>query len=77
MFALLAASVPVMAAFVVHQRARLRNGRAPLVEFSVLRKRSYVSGIVFTLMFFGSIVGLLPDDGPVPPDRARLRPDAR
>ena len=57
LFGVLAASVPVMAAFVVHQRSRLRNGRAPLVEFSVLRKRSYVSGIVFTLMFFGSIVG--------------------
>jgi EmrB/QacA subfamily drug resistance transporter len=56
-FGLLAASVPVMAAFVVQQRARLRAGRSPLVEFSVLRKRSYVSGIVFTLMFFGSIVG--------------------
>ena len=41
----------------LHQRARLRAGRAPLVEVSVLRKRSYVSGIVFTLVFFGSIVG--------------------
>ncbi len=57
MFALLVASVPMLGAFVVHQRARLRAGRAPLVEFSVLRKRSYVSGIVFTLVFFGSIVG--------------------
>ena len=57
MFALLAAAVPVLAAFVVHQRARLRAGRAPMVEFSVLRKRSYVSGVVFTLVFFGSIVG--------------------
>jgi EmrB/QacA subfamily drug resistance transporter len=57
LFGVLAASVPAMAAFVVHQRSRLRKGRAPLVEFSVLRKRSYVSGIVFTLMFFGSIVG--------------------
>ncbi len=41
----------------LQQRARLRAGRAPLVELSVLRKRSYVSGIVFTLVFFGSIVG--------------------
>ena len=57
MFALLAASVPMLALFVLQQRARLRAGRAPLVEFSVLRKRSYVSGIVFTLVFFGSIVG--------------------
>ncbi len=57
MLALLAASVPMLALFVVQQRARLRAGRAPLVEFSVLRKRSYVCGIVFTLVFFGSIVG--------------------
>ena len=57
MFALLVAAVPVLGAFVAHQRARLRAGRSPLVELSVLRKRSYVSGIVFTLVFFGSIVG--------------------
>jgi len=53
----LAASLPMLAAFVLQQRARLRAGRAPLVEFSVLRKRSYVSGTLFTLVFFGSIVG--------------------
>jgi EmrB/QacA subfamily drug resistance transporter len=57
MFVLLAAAVPMLGVFVVHQRARLRDGRSPLVEVSVLRKRSYVSGIVFTLVFFGSIVG--------------------
>ena len=56
-FAVLAASLPMLAAFVLQQRARLRAGRAPLVEFSVLRKRSYVSGTLFTLVFFGSIVG--------------------
>ena len=56
-FGVLAASVPVLAAFVLQQRARLRAGRTPLVEFSVLRKRSYVSGVVFVLVFFGSIVG--------------------
>lgn len=56
-FGALAASLPVLALFVVHQRARLRAGRAPLVEFSVLRKRSFASGTVFTLLFFGSIVG--------------------
>jgi EmrB/QacA subfamily drug resistance transporter len=56
-FGVLAASLPMLAAFVLQQRARLRSGRAPLVEFSVLRKRSYVSGTLFTLVFFGSIVG--------------------
>ena len=43
--------------FVAHQRHRVRAGRTPLVEFSVLRKRSYVSGVVFVLVFFASIVG--------------------
>jgi MFS family permease len=54
---LLAASVPMFGAFIVQQRARRRAGRDPLVELSVLRKRSYVSGVGFTLVFFGSIVG--------------------
>ncbi len=57
MFGLLAASVPMLGAFVVHQRARLRAARSPLVEFSVLRKPSYVFGTLFTLFFFGSVVG--------------------
>ena len=56
-FGALAATVPMLAVFAAHQRRRLRSGRTPLVEFSVLRKRSYVSGIVFVLVFFASIVG--------------------
>jgi EmrB/QacA subfamily drug resistance transporter len=56
-FGVLAASVPLLGLFVAHQRYRLRSGRTPLVEFTVLRKRSYVSGVVFVLVFFGSIVG--------------------
>jgi EmrB/QacA subfamily drug resistance transporter len=56
-FGLLAATVPMLAVFVAHQRARLRAGRAPLVAMSLLRKRSYVSGIVFVLVFFSVVVG--------------------
>jgi EmrB/QacA subfamily drug resistance transporter len=56
-FGVLAATVPLLGVFVVHQRHRVRCGRTPLVEFSVLRKRSYVSGVVFVLVFFASIVG--------------------
>ena len=56
-FGVLAAAVPVLVVFGVHQRRRIRSGRSPLVEFSVLRKRSYVSGVVFVLVFFGCIVG--------------------
>ena len=56
-FGVLAAAVPVLVVFVAQQRRRTRNGRTSLIEFSVLRKRSYVSGIVFVLVFFGAIVG--------------------
>jgi MFS family permease len=55
---LLAASVPVVGVFVAQQRARVRAGRTPLVESSVLRKRSYVAGLAFLLVFFGCVVGV-------------------
>ena len=53
----LAAALPLLAVFAMQQRRRLRAGRTPLVEVTILRKRSYVSGIVFVVVFFGSIVG--------------------
>jgi hypothetical protein len=57
LFGVSAAAVPALGAFAAHQRYRLRSGRTPLVEFSVLGKRSYVSGVAFVLVFFASIVG--------------------
>jgi EmrB/QacA subfamily drug resistance transporter len=56
-FGVLALSVPVLVLLVLQQRRRTRAGRSSLIEFSVLRKRSYLSGVVFTLVFFGTIVG--------------------
>jgi EmrB/QacA subfamily drug resistance transporter len=56
-FGVLAAAVPLLGLFVAQQRYRVRSGRTPLVEFSVLRKWSYLSGVVFVLVFFASIVG--------------------
>ena len=56
-FAVLAAAVPVLAVFTLQQRRRVRIGATPLIELSVLAKRSYVSGVIFTLVFFGTIVG--------------------
>jgi EmrB/QacA subfamily drug resistance transporter len=56
-FGVLAAAFPVLAALVAHQRHRVRAARTPLVELSILRKRSYISGVVFVLVFFASIVG--------------------
>jgi len=52
-----AAAVAVFGLFAAHQARRTRRGAATLVEFSVLTKRSYASGTLFTLVFFGSIVG--------------------
>ncbi len=53
----LVASGPLLALFAAHQRRRIRRGHSPLVEVSILRKRSYVSGVGFVLVFFGSVVG--------------------
>jgi EmrB/QacA subfamily drug resistance transporter len=56
-FGVLAAAAPLLGLFAAQQRYRVRSGRTPLVEFSVLGKRSYLSGVVFVLVFFSSIVG--------------------
>jgi EmrB/QacA subfamily drug resistance transporter len=54
-FVMLAASVVVFAVFVAYQ-LRLK-GRTPLVELSVFTKRSFSSGVIFVIVFFGAIVG--------------------
>ena len=56
-FGVLAAAAPLLGLLAAQQRYRVRSGRTPLVEFSVLRKWSYLSGVVFVLVFFASIVG--------------------
>jgi EmrB/QacA subfamily drug resistance transporter len=56
---LLAGSLPVLALFAGHQVRRKRAGAAPLVEPSVFAKRSYVSGIVFAVFFFGALGGVM------------------
>ncbi len=57
LLAVAAGSVAALVAFGVRQVRRSRAGATPLVELSVLRKRSYTSGVAFTVVFFGSIVG--------------------
>lgn len=52
-----AGAVAVFALFAAQQARRSRRGAAMLVEFSVLTKRSYASGTLFTLVFFAAIVG--------------------
>ncbi|MGK5532801.1 MFS transporter [Streptomyces sp. URMC 129] len=52
-----AGAVLSLGLFAVHQVRRGRSGGTPLVELSVLAKRSYTSGVAFVIVFFGSIVG--------------------
>jgi EmrB/QacA subfamily drug resistance transporter len=56
-FVLMGASLPVLALFVLRQRTLGRAGRTPLIDLGVFRNRSYTSGLVFILAFFGVIVG--------------------
>ncbi|MEV1007845.1 MFS transporter [Streptomyces sp. NPDC049881] len=57
LWAVAAGAVVALAGFVVRQLRRARAGRTPLVELSVLRLRSYTSGVGFTVVFFGAVVG--------------------
>ena len=58
MFGMMAASVPMFGLFALHQRARRRAGRDPLVETSIWRKREFCSGVAFVMLFFGSMTGM-------------------
>jgi EmrB/QacA subfamily drug resistance transporter len=55
---MLVASLPVLALFAYTQLARKRAGGTPLIEPSVFAKRSYVSGVVFAMVFLGTMGGL-------------------
>ena len=55
---MLVASLPVLALFGYSQLARKRSGGTPLIEPSVFTKRSYVSGVIFAMVFLGTMGGL-------------------
>ncbi|WP_049570876.1 MFS transporter [Streptomyces sp. SBT349] len=57
LLAVAAGAVVALGTFAVQQRRRTRSGGTPLVELSVLGRRSYTSGVAFVIVFFGSIVG--------------------
>src|ERR1700748_12622 len=59
LFGMLPASVPMLAVFGWYQVRRQRAGRDPLVEPSVFRHRSYSAGIVFSIVFTGSLGGIV------------------
>ncbi len=54
---MLAASLPVLGAFGVYQYRRKQSGNTPLVELTMFARRSYSSGVLFVVIFFGAIVG--------------------
>jgi MFS family permease len=59
LYAMLAASVLVLAAFAVYQIRRQRTGRTPLVEPSIFGHRPYRAGIAFSIVFLGSLGGIV------------------
>jgi EmrB/QacA subfamily drug resistance transporter len=58
-FAMLAAGVVALGAFALTQTRRSRQGRAPLVEPSILRRRPYVAGLAVVLGFIGAMGGMV------------------
>jgi EmrB/QacA subfamily drug resistance transporter len=59
LLAMLAGSVPVLAGFAAYQRRRKAAGRTPLVEPGIFTRRSYTSGLAFSLVFCGSMGGIV------------------
>ena len=59
LYGMLAASVLVLAGFAAYQIRRRRAGRTPLVEPSVFGHRSYRAGLVFSIVFVGSLGGIV------------------
>jgi hypothetical protein len=57
--AMMAASVPTLAALGWMQVHRKRNGKSTLIEPSVFTKRSFVSGAAFATVFLGSMGGIM------------------
>jgi MFS family permease len=55
--AVLAGSIPVLGVFAAYQLRRRQRGDTPLVELTVFTKRSYTSGVIFVVVFFGAVVG--------------------
>ncbi|HEY6297656.1 MAG TPA: MFS transporter [Streptosporangiaceae bacterium] len=59
LFGMFGASVLVLAGFAAYQVRRHRGGRTPLVEPSVFRHGPYRAGLVFSIVFVGSLGGIV------------------
>ncbi|HWF56643.1 MAG TPA: MFS transporter [Solirubrobacteraceae bacterium] len=58
-FAMLAAGVVLIGAFALLQGARARQGKTPLVEPSILRRRPFVAGLAVVVGFIGAMGGMM------------------
>jgi MFS family permease len=58
-FAMMAGAVLALSGFGWYQVRRQRAGRDPLVEPSIFRHRPYTAGIVFSIVFTGSLGGIV------------------
>jgi predicted MFS family arabinose efflux permease len=58
-FGLMIAGIAMLAAFAALQARRVRHGRSPLVEPSILRRRPYVAGLAVVLGFIGAMGGMM------------------
>jgi len=59
LFGMFGASVLVLAGFAAYQVRRQRGGRVSLVELSVFRHAAYRAGLVFSIVFIGSLGGIV------------------
>jgi EmrB/QacA subfamily drug resistance transporter len=53
--AMLAAAVPVLAVFVLHQHARSRRGASPLLQTALFRDRAFAAGVLLVLVFYSTM----------------------
>ncbi|MGW0215652.1 MFS transporter [Micromonospora chokoriensis] len=57
-FAMMAASVVVLAAFAWYEVRRERSGRAAVIELSLMRKPRFLAGLLVALVFFAGTAGM-------------------
>jgi MFS family permease len=58
-FAMLAGGAVILLAFAALQSRRTRQGRSPLVEPAILRRRPYVAGLAVVIGFIGAMGGMM------------------
>ncbi|WP_406379422.1 MFS transporter [Streptomyces sp. NBC_01618] len=56
-FVTLAASVPVLALFALHQKRRSARGGSALIVPDLFRSRSFSAGLIANMVFFGVVIG--------------------